>query len=105
MVSRALAIVHTCIYDAWAAYDERALGTQFRGSLRQPHRVRTRASKNEAISFAAYRAAVDLFPADDATVFRPLMEQLGYNPDDTALDTYTPSGIGNEACGAVLEYK
>ena len=25
MVARALAIVHTCIYDAWAAYDDRAL--------------------------------------------------------------------------------
>ena len=28
MVSRALAVVHTCMYDAWAAYDERAVGTQ-----------------------------------------------------------------------------
>jgi hypothetical protein len=28
MASRALAIVHTCMYDAWAAYDERAVGTQ-----------------------------------------------------------------------------
>jgi hypothetical protein len=36
MVARALAIVHTCIYDAWAAYDQHALGTQLGGSLRQP---------------------------------------------------------------------
>jgi hypothetical protein len=28
MVSRALAVLHTCIYDAWAAYDEHALGVQ-----------------------------------------------------------------------------
>ena len=28
MVARALAIVHTCMYDAWAAYDDRARGTQ-----------------------------------------------------------------------------
>src|SRR5713226_1657636 len=27
MVARALAIVHTCAYDAWAAYDHRALET------------------------------------------------------------------------------
>src|SRR3954470_17853025 len=27
MVARALAILHTCMYDAWAAYDERAVGT------------------------------------------------------------------------------
>ena len=26
MVARALAIVHTCIFDAWAAYDKRAVG-------------------------------------------------------------------------------
>jgi hypothetical protein len=36
VVSRALAIVHTCMYDAWAAYDERAVGTQLQGALRRP---------------------------------------------------------------------
>jgi hypothetical protein len=30
IVARALAIVHTCIYDAWAAYDPMARGTQLR---------------------------------------------------------------------------
>jgi hypothetical protein len=105
MVSRALAIVHTCIYDAWAAYDHRALGTQLGGSLRRPHRERTPANKNEAISFAAYRAARDLFPEDDEKVFRPLMEQLGYNPDDASVDTRTASGVGNKACNAVLQFR
>jgi hypothetical protein len=28
MIARALAIVHTCMYDAWAAYDAKAIGTQ-----------------------------------------------------------------------------
>jgi hypothetical protein len=36
MVARALAIVHTCIYDAWAAYDRVAVGTRLGGSLRRP---------------------------------------------------------------------
>src|SRR5467141_5151048 len=58
MVARALAIVHTCIYDAWAAYDQHALGTQLAGSLRQHPSKRKKANKNKAISFAAYRAAV-----------------------------------------------
>jgi hypothetical protein len=71
MVARALAVVHTCIYDAWAAYDKRALGTQLGGSLRQRPPHRTKANKNKAISFAAYRAVVDLFPVDKATVFDP----------------------------------
>src|SRR5437870_3317892 len=79
MVARALAIVHTCIYDAWAAYDKRALGTQLGRTLRQHHSKHKRANKNKAISFAAYRAAVDLFPVDKATVFDPLMASLGYD--------------------------
>src|ERR1700674_5458360 len=33
MVARALAIVHTCAYDAWAAYDRRAIGTRLRAAL------------------------------------------------------------------------
>jgi hypothetical protein len=105
MVARALAIVHTCIYDAWAAYDQRALGTRLGSSLRRPHRERTIANKNEAISFAAYRAAVDLFPESEEKTFRPLMEQLGYSPDDTSFDTRTPSGVGNAACDAVLRFR
>lgn len=41
MAARALAIVDTCMYDAWAAYDERAVGTQLRGALRRPLAERT----------------------------------------------------------------
>src|ERR1700740_3710331 len=36
MVARALAIVHTCIFDAWAAYDKKALGTRLGGELGRP---------------------------------------------------------------------
>src|SRR5882762_5893831 len=105
MVARALAIVHTCIYDAWAAYDQHALGTQLGGRLRQHPSKRKKADKNKAISFAAYRAAVDLFPGDKATVFDPLMENLGYDPNDISTDTSTPSGVGNVACAAVLNFR
>ena len=105
MVARALAIVHTCIYDAWAAYDKHAMGTQLGGSLRQPHSKHKRTNQNKAISFAAYRAAVDLFPVDKASVFDPLMAQLGYDPNDISTDTTTPSGIGNVACAAVLNFR
>ncbi len=105
MVSRALAIVHTCMYDAWAAYDERARGTQLGTTLRQPERLRTLDNKKQAISFAAYRAVADLFPGDDANLYRPLMTSLGYDPDDTTTDVTTPSGVGNTACAAVLAFR
>jgi hypothetical protein len=105
IVPRALAIVHTCMYDAWSAYDEHAVGTQMAGALRFPVRERTWANKEKAVSYAAYRALVDLFPADADSVFKPLMKQLGYDPNNNSVDIETPVGIGNVACGAVLEFR
>src|SRR5205807_7948328 len=64
-----------------------------------------KANKNKAISFAAYRAAVDLFPTDKTTVFDPLMASLGYDPNDISTDPATPSGVGNLACAAVLNFR
>ena len=105
MVARALAIVHTCVYDAWAAYDHHAIGTRLGAALRRPPREHTRANKETAISFAAYRAAVDLFPGDRLSVFDPLMRTLGYNPNDSTTDATTPAGVGNIAARAVLEFR
>jgi hypothetical protein len=105
MVARALAVAHTCMYDAWAAYDQRAVATRLGGSLRQPARMRTLANKRQAISFAAYRAAIDLFPGSASSVFEPLMSSLGYNAGDHSADTTTPTGIGNVAAQAVLDFR
>jgi hypothetical protein len=105
MVARALAIVHTCIFDAWAAYDHQAVGTRLGGALRRPPRERTLANLNTAISFAAYRAAVDLFPGDRASVFDRLMRRLGYDPANMTDDITCPPGVGNVAAQAVLEYR
>jgi hypothetical protein len=105
MVSRALAIVHTCIFDAWAAYDRLAVGTQLGGTLRRPARKRSLANKEQAISFAAYRAAVDLFPGSRTTVLDPLMANLGFDPADHSVDARTPTGIGNLAAEVVLGFR
>jgi len=105
MVSRALAIVDTCIYDAWAAYDAHAVGTRLAGSLRRPATEQVLANVNQAVSVAAYRAAVDLFPASRVGVFDPLMVKLGYDPHDQGRDTMTATGVGNVACSAVLDFR
>src|SRR5260370_22318139 len=76
MVARALFIVHNCIYDACAAYDRTAVGTVFGRSLRRPKSERTLANKKQAISFATYRAAIDLFPSDNEPQFDPSMPSL-----------------------------
>lgn len=105
MVSRALAIVHTCMYDAWAAYDPRAVGTRLGASLRQPPGQRTLPHQAEAISFAAYSAASDLFPSQRPLVFDPLMEGLGYDPAEVTSDPDSPAAVGHKACAAVLEFR
>jgi hypothetical protein len=105
IIARALAIVHTCMYDAWAAYDERASGTQLHGALRRPAHARTLANKERAVSYAAYRALADVLPVDTDSVYTPLMRELGYDPSDHSSDIETPTGIGNVACATVLEFR
>ena len=105
MVARALAVAHTCIFDAWAAYDRVAVGTQLGGALRRPARERRFDNKVEAISFAAYRAAVDLFPGSRASVFDRLMADLGFDPGDRSTDAASAVGIGNLTAEAVLTFR
>jgi uncharacterized protein DUF6851 len=93
------------MYDAWAAYDPIAVGTRFGGDIRRPVDEHTDANKAQAISFAAYRALVDLFPTQKTVVFDPLVESLGYDPSDTTTDTSTPTGIGNVTAGAALAFR
>jgi hypothetical protein len=105
VAARALAITHTCMFDAWAAYDAAAMGTRLGGDLRRPQHERTNANKETAISFAAYRALVDLFPSQRMIKFDPLMHDLGLDPADASTDVQTPNGIGNVACKAVLDFR
>jgi hypothetical protein len=105
MASRALAIVHTCMYDTWAAYDEKAVGTQLAGVLRRPLPERTLANKERAISYAAFTALTDVLPGGAESIYKPLMHRLGYDPGEDSTDIQTPVGIGRVACAAVLEFR
>ena len=62
-------------------------------------------NKQKAISFAAYRTLVDLFPASQHQMFALLMNSLGYDPNDNSTDTTTPAGIGNVAANAVIAFR
>lgn len=98
------AIVCTSMFDAWAAYDSVAIGTQLKGALRRPTLERTAENKQKAIAFAGYRALIDLFPIQKAT-FDTQMSTLGYDVTDVSTDTSTPSGIGNTGAKALLTYR
>lgn len=106
MVARALAMVHTAIFDAWAAYDDVAVGTRLGATLRRPAEERTEENKHEALSYAAYRTLVDLYPGEaERPQFDALMSDLGYDPADVSTDTTTPSGIGNTAAAELLAFR
>jgi hypothetical protein len=102
VVARAISVVHTAIFDAWAAYDPIARGTRLGSSLRRPAAERTLANKNKAISFAAYKALVDLFPARQFDFAEQMNALYG---EAWASDTSTPATVGNTAAQAVLDYR
>jgi len=100
--SRALAIMHTSMYDAWTTYDNVAKPTQKNGIPKQSRRDWK--AIDESVSYAAYRSLVDLFPTE-VSVFNTLMNTLGYDPNDSNTDPTSLSGIGNVAALAVLAYR
>jgi len=102
--SRMLAIIVTSMYDAWAAYDDKAVGTRLGDRLRRPAPERTLANKEKAIAYATYRALLDVFPEDAAW----LAEQMRLNkldPEDATTDLSRPQGVGNTAAAAVIAYR
>ena len=101
VVARSLAIVHTAMFDAWAAYDDKALSTQTGSRWRRPQGERTQANKEKAVSYAAYRALVDLFPARQDALSQ-VMRGMGYDPADASTDPASAAGMGNLAARQVL---
>ena len=104
IASRAYGILHTAIFDAWAAYDQTAISTQLGDNLQRPERDNTDANKTEAMSYAAYSVLSDLFPEETA-IFDELMLELGFDPENTTTDADTAAGIGNISASALLEFR
>jgi hypothetical protein len=111
VTARAIGILNTAIYDAWAAYDQKAVGTrlldspQRSDSLQRPDSENTETNKNKAISYAAYRVLTDLFPASAAAYDQQMTTDLGYPIDTATTDTTTPAGIGNVTAQAEIAFR
>jgi PAP2 superfamily len=100
VVARALAVAHTCMYDAWTAYDARSIGAVVT-LTRRPVTEQNDANKAKAISFAAYRCLSNLFPTGSARL-QAVMTGLGHDPNDVSTNLATPQGIGNATAAAVI---
>src|SRR5918996_16586 len=97
-VARALAIVHTCMYDAWAAYDPVAVGVHYQA---KEQAAASEEQRQRAVSYAAYRALTDLFPSQHA-VFDQVMAELGYDTRDAS----NPHSVrGKDAAQAGLDFR
>jgi hypothetical protein len=79
ILSRTMALVLTSMYDAWTAYDDVAVGTRLSGQLRRPPRERTRANKEKAVAYAAYRSLLFVYPEDSAWI-REQLRKKGFIP-------------------------
>jgi hypothetical protein len=84
--ARALALVHTCMYNAWAAYDDNARQTVHGVAVRLPHAARDAASKAAAMGHAAHA----------------VLAGLDGGPH-THEGPFTPEGIGRTQAAAMLE--
>ncbi|NHZ37725.1 vanadium-dependent haloperoxidase [Massilia rubra] len=102
MAARAVAIIHSAMYEAWAAYDNAALGQYLGAQLRRPAAERTAANKAKAMSFAAYAALLDQFPGQQAA-FTAYLATLGSRPIDAYNNTAPAPRLGTIAAQAVLD--
>ena len=99
--SRMLAIITTAMYDAWAPYDDKAVGTRLGAKVRRPESERTLANKETAVAYAAYRTMLFIFP-EDAEWISEQMRKRGLDPEDATTDLSKPQGVGNAAAAALI---
>lgn len=104
ILSRQMAIPVTAMFDAWAAYDDRAVGTVHGGKLRRPPAERTLRNRETAIAYAVYRTAVDQYP-HFKDYLTDQMKAMGFAPDDMTMDLATPVGIGNHVATTLLRQR
>lgn len=103
VVTRAMFMVHTAMYDAWSLYDPQAMPTVMDASLRRPDHEQGYANKATAVSQAAYQMLITLFPEyeNQSQAFTTLLHNLGYQPVVDG-STVTPESLGHMVAQAVL---
>ena len=93
VVSRTLFMSSAAAFDAWAAYDPRALAaTPANRSLRRPPTEHSEANRRIAVSHAMFQLLLHAYP-NERPRFEARMRALGLDPLFTATDPGTPAGL------------
>lgn len=107
LAARALAMLHTAMYDAWSVYEKCAISTTTAMYIKR-HTSCTEDDIIKSICYAAYRVLTDLFwlalEPSKRNNFRDIMIQCKYDPDDCSLDLSKAQGIGNLVARLIIEY-
>jgi hypothetical protein len=104
IISREMMEATTAMFDAWACYDDKAVGTRLGGTLRRPVAERTRDNQTKAMGYAITRTLEDLFPEDLGWIHERAV-QLGVDPANMSTDPATPAGVGNTVAAAIIAYR
>ena len=95
IISREMHIAVTAMYDAWAAYDAKAVGTRLGGALRRPRGRAHPGQQGEGDRLRAPTARCSTSIPRTRTGSREQMRAQGHDPDDASTDVTTPQGVGN----------
>ncbi len=94
------------MYDAWAAYDNIAVGYIYHGKAAA---VDVAAARHQAISYAAYRMLKERYAlsrnaTNTLAILDAQMTSLGYNTNNVSIHPATPAGLGNLVAATVSAY-
>ncbi len=108
VAARALAMVHTAMYDAWTAYSGgKEVSTTTGAWLKKKDSECTREDREKAFSYAAFYILYKLFhdnlPAEHKKIFEDLMHEISCEVDMETFDVSKPEGIGNLSAKLVLD--
>jgi hypothetical protein len=102
-------MVHTAMYDAWSVYNKCAFSTTTSRYIKRYEENCGEIEVEKTFSYAAYRVLTDLFwlilPAEKRIMFRNLMVQHNFDPDDCSMDISTASGIGNLIARLIIDIR
>ncbi len=102
ILSRQMAIPVIAMFEAWAAYDDVAVGPMFGDSLRRPEVERTGPARRAAVAHAMYHACRDQYP-HHAIYLNTEFLRMGFDPNAWMEGEGTPAAIGHRVARAIVE--